>query len=112
MDEITKVVFNKASPEQIKIMVNVMTHTTRAKKLKLDVKQEFSRNELRQLFNLYDEDGEKRLPVSKLSAAFGILNINSDHLKKIFVSQGLSEDTDSLDAEEFVEIFFSYLKMI
>ena len=59
MDEICKVVFNKASPEQLRTMVNVMERSSADKRHMSAKREDFSRNDLRQLFILYDEEGEK-----------------------------------------------------
>jgi len=110
MDEICKVVFNKATPEQQRIMVNVMEHTTRMKKNIQATKDDFTRADLRQLFKTYDENDDKRLKISKLATAFLVIDIGQEVVKKIFTDAGINPITGDIDAEEFVECFYGYLK--
>jgi len=111
LDEIVKVVFNRASHEQHRIMVNVMEHSNNSKKMQQTKKLEFSRADLRALFNIYDEAGDKKLPVGKLAAAFIVLGLNQQTVGQIFDAAGITEG-DYLDTEEFVDLFHNHLKKV
>jgi Ca2+-binding EF-hand superfamily protein len=112
MSEICKVVFNRATPEQLKIMIHVMSCQTGFKKRQQQHKKEFSRSDLRDLFKLYDENNELRLPVKKLKTALNILNIGEKVVETIFKDAGIDLATGDVDAEEFVDLFHGYLKTL
>jgi Ca2+-binding EF-hand superfamily protein len=112
MSEICKVVFNRATTEQHKLMIHVMTHQTNARKSMNKHKQEFSRNDLRQLFRLYDENDEKRLSVKRLKTAFTILNIPEKVVTELFAERNIDVETGDIDAEEFTDMFSVYLKQL
>ncbi|GMH51681.1 hypothetical protein TL16_g01060 [Triparma laevis f. inornata] len=112
MAEICKVVFNRANPDQLRVMVNVMEKTTAAKRVIKTKRDDFSRNDLRQLFNIYDEENEKVVSVKKLQSAFMVLGIPPRNIQKIFEGSGIDMVGGSMDAEEFVDLFHSYLKKL
>ena len=110
MDEICKVVFNRATPEQLKTMVNVMEKTTGQKRHISKKREDFSRNDLRHLFILYDEQDEKILSVKQLSSAFMVLGIDAKTIEKAFADSGIDVEDGTMDCEEFVDVFSAYLK--
>lgn len=109
MDEICKVVFSKASPEQLKTMVNIMEMTTQQKRHVSKGGDKIGRNDLRQLFQLYDEQGDKILSVKQLSGAFMVLGIDARTTEKIFAGSGIDAENGAVDCEEFVDIFAKLL---
>ena len=112
MSEISKVVFNRATPEQLKVMINVMTNQTQMQKRLNQSKREFTRNDLRELFKLYDENDEKRLSVAKLKSAFTILSVPGDVVEGLFEERGIDVVTGDIDADEFTDIFHDYLRQL
>eukprot|EP00519_Triparma_laevis_P002590 CAMPEP_0182508102 /NCGR_PEP_ID=MMETSP1321-20130603/24378_1 /TAXON_ID=91990 /ORGANISM="Bolidomonas sp., Strain RCC1657" /LENGTH=79 /DNA_ID=CAMNT_0024714129 /DNA_START=15 /DNA_END=250 /DNA_ORIENTATION=+ len=79
-------------------MVNVMDKTTSAKRVIKTKREDFSRNDLRQLFSIYDENNEKEVSVKKLQSAFMVLGIPPRKVEKIFEGSNIDMVNGKMDA--------------
>lgn len=115
MEEICRVVFNKASEEQLMIMLNIMSNSTGIKKsLQVSSTLEFTRADLRQLFDVCDVGKKRRLEVSELEAALSTMGVKRKNLDKIFrgIRSSHSTEKGSYNVEEFVDCLHSYINVV
>jgi len=110
---VCKVVFNKASGHQLKIMVHIMTN-----ELNRDLNSthsglrsdNFDRKDLRELFHIYDEKNERHISIKKILTSFTALNIDEGLVMKLFHDAGYEDAyNENIDVETFVDVIYCYL---
>jgi len=113
MGEICKVVFNRASAMQQKIMVNVMNCELSAQidddnhKAMTDI----TRDDLRQLYKIYDEESKMRMSVKDIALCVQMLKIDEMLIFSLFADAGVDNIMKpEVDEELFVDVIYSYLK--
>jgi len=112
LDEICKVVFNKASARQLRTMVHIMQTQFVEDHDKAGYHaDEISRADLRQLFQIYDTENKKALSVKLIEQSVQMLNTEEKLMTKLFRDAGYENYmAEVINEETFVEVIYNYLK--